>query len=167
MDKLKLVDRLREKANISYEEAKIALENSNWDILEAMLYLEKHGKVNSPSVSIFYSNEYRESYTEHEETHNNDDNINSDNSKSKDNFEGIFEAICKVIDTGNNIFLQVKKSNRVLVKIPLTVVVVLLFFAFWVIIPLIIVALFFDIEISLFSKRFDTDKIDKVNEAFR
>ena len=63
MDKLKLVDRLREKANISYEEAKIALENSNWDILEAMLYLEKHGKVNSPSVSIFYSNEYRESYT--------------------------------------------------------------------------------------------------------
>ena len=45
--------------------------------------------------------------------------------------------------------------------------VVLLFFAFWVIIPLIIVALFFDIEISLFSKRFDTDKIDKVNEAFR
>lgn len=136
MDKLKLVDRLREKANISYEEAKIALENSNWDILEAMLYLEKHGKVNSPSVSIFYSNEYSESYTEHEETHNNDDNINSDNSKSKDNFEGIFEAICKVIDTGNNIFLQVKKSNRVLVKIPLTVVVVLLFFAFWVIIPL-------------------------------
>ena len=167
MDKLKLVDRLREKANISYEEAKIALENSNWDILEAMLYLEKHGKVNSPSVSIFYSNEYRESYTEHEETHNNDDNINSDNSKSKDNFEGIFEAICKVIDTGNNIFLQVKKSNRVLVKIPLTVVVVLLFFAFWVIIPLIIVALFFDIEISLSSKRFDTDKIDKVNEVFR
>lgn len=167
MDKLKLVDRLREKANISYEEAKIALENSNWDILEAMLYLEKHGKVNRPSVSIFYSNEYRESYTEHEEAHNNDDNINSDNSKSKDNFEGIFEAICKVIDTGNNIFLQVKKSNRVLVKIPLTVVVVLLFFAFWVIIPLIIVALFFDIEISLSSKRFDTDKIDKVNEAFR
>ena len=45
--------------------------------------------------------------------------------------------------------------------------VVLLFFVFWVIIPLIIVALFFDIEISLFSKRFDTDKIDKVNEAFR
>ena len=167
MEKLEFVDKLKDKTNISYEEAKIALENSNWDILEAMLYLEKHGKVNSPSVSIFYSNEYRESYTEHEETHNNDDNINNDNSKSKDNFEGIFEAICKVIDTGNNIFLQVKKSNRVLVKIPLTVVVVLLFFAFWVIIPLIIVALFFDIEISLSSKRFDTDKIDKVNEVFR
>ncbi len=45
MEKLKLVDKLKNKANISYEEAKDVLEKSNWDMLEAMLYLEAHGKV--------------------------------------------------------------------------------------------------------------------------
>lgn len=167
MDKLKLVDKLREKVNISYEDAKIALENSNWDILDAMLYLEGRGIVEGPSVSVFYSNEYKESYNNKQEEAYSDDNINSNNnSNSKDNFEGIFEAICKVIDTGNNIFLQVKKNNKILVNIPLTVVIVLLFFAFWIIIPLAIVGLFFDIEFMFSSKRFNTDNIDKVNDVF-
>ena len=30
MEKLELVDKLKDKTNISYEEAKMALENSNW-----------------------------------------------------------------------------------------------------------------------------------------
>lgn len=166
MDKLDLVDKLKDKANISYENAKIALENSNWDILDAMLYLEGRGIVEGPSVSVFYSNEYKESYDNKQEEAYSNDNINKNNSKSKDNFEGIFEAICKVIDNCNNIFFQIKKDSRVIVKIPLTVVVVLLFFAFWIIIPLVIVGLFFDIEFMLSSKRFDTNKIDKVNIIF-
>ena len=153
MDKLDLVDKLKDKANISYENAKIALENSNWDILDAMLYLEGRGIVEGPSVSVFYSNEYKESYDNKQEEAYSNDNINKNNSKSKDNFEGIFEAICKVIDNCNNIFFQIKKDSRVLVKIPLTVVVVLLFFAFWIIIPLVIVGLFFDIEFMLSSMR--------------
>ena len=40
MEKIEVVDKLRNKTNISYEEAKKALENNNWDILDAMLYLE-------------------------------------------------------------------------------------------------------------------------------
>ncbi len=67
MEKFKLVDKLKNKANISYEEAKDALEKSNWDMLEAMLYLEAHGKVQKPSISIFYTNESKESYNENGE----------------------------------------------------------------------------------------------------
>lgn len=59
MDKLKLIDKLREKANVSYEEAKTALENSDWDMLDAVLYLEENEKVKRPSVNIFYTNEAR------------------------------------------------------------------------------------------------------------
>ena len=36
MDNFEKVEKLREHANVSYEEAKQALENSNWDILDAM-----------------------------------------------------------------------------------------------------------------------------------
>ena len=44
MDNFEKVEKLREHANVTYEEAKEALENSNWDILDAMIYLEKNGK---------------------------------------------------------------------------------------------------------------------------
>lgn len=39
------VEMLKAKANVSYEEAREALNQSNGDVLEAMIYLEKEGKV--------------------------------------------------------------------------------------------------------------------------
>ena len=157
MDKLKLVDKLREKANISYEEAKIALENSDWDILDALLYLEENGKSKRPSVNIFYTNEARYSDKDKKSGKNEENKYETSN-----NFQGIFEAICKYIDTCNNIFLEIKKKERMFLKIPLTVVVVLSFFAFWMIIPLMVVLLFFDIELYIYSKRVNTDKANKI-----
>lgn len=162
MDKFKLVDKLRTKTDISYEEAKSVLENNNWDMLEAVVYLEKIGKIKSPEVSEFYTYEYKESYANDYESEDTSEDRESSSSKSKNDFEGIFEAVCKVIDTCNNIFLEIKRNSRVLLKIPLTVVVVLLFFTFWIIIPLAIIGLFFDIEFSIYSKKVDMDKANKV-----
>lgn len=45
MEDHKLIDKLKNETNISYEEAKIAIEKSNWDILDAFVYLEENGKV--------------------------------------------------------------------------------------------------------------------------
>ena len=40
MDKLNLVEKLRTKTGITYEDAKMVLEINNWDILDAILDLE-------------------------------------------------------------------------------------------------------------------------------
>ncbi|EOU2056604.1 ubiquitin [Clostridium perfringens] len=162
MEKLKLVDKLKNKANISYEEAKDALEKSNWDMLEAMLYLEAHGKVKKPSISIFYTNESKESYNENGEVVNLKEDTNENNFENKNSFEGVFEAICKAIDTCNNIFIEIIRNSRVILKIPFTVLIVLLFFAFWIVIPLMIIGLFFNMEFLVSSKKIDVDKINKV-----
>ncbi len=167
MDKLKLVDKLRDKANISYEEAKSALENNNWDILDAMVYLENRGKVKKPELSGFHTNEYKESYGSPGEVVKVREAEESNSSKGKNDFEGIFEAICKAIDTCNNIFLEIKRRGNLLLKLPLTVLILLLFFAFWIIIPLMLLGLFFDIEFLVSTKRVNTDKIDKINKVFR
>lgn len=166
MEKIEVVDKLRNKTNVSYEEAKKALENNNWDILDAMLYLEDHGIVKKPSVSIFYTNEYKENYTSEREIVNITEDEKNNNSKSKNKLDGIFESICKVIDTCNNIFLEIRRNDIVLLKLPLTVLIVLLFFAFWIIIPLMIVGLFFNIEFLVSAKKVNTDKMDKVNKVF-
>lgn len=154
MNKLKLVEKLQTKTNISYEEAKSILEKNNWNILDSMLYLEEHGKVEKPSVSIFYTNG--------EKANNDREDRGSNDYESKNNFEGIFESVCKFIDKCNNIFLEIKRRDKLLLKMPLTVVIVLLFFGFWMIIPLMILGLFFDIEFSLSPKMVNTNKVNKV-----
>ena len=162
MDKLNLVEKLREKTGITYEDAKRVLEINNWDILEAILDLEKQGKVKKPSVSIFYTNEYNESYEE-ESTEFNFEEVKKDNNyKSNNTFEGFFEAICKAIDTCNNIFIEIRGKNNFFLKLPLTVVIVFLIFGFWLLIPVAVIGLFLDIEFSVESKKINTDKVNDI-----
>jgi len=44
---LELIEMLRERAHVTYEEAREALEKSNDDLVEALIYLEKQGKIRS------------------------------------------------------------------------------------------------------------------------
>ncbi|EKQ54226.1 MULTISPECIES: hypothetical protein [unclassified Clostridium] len=162
MENHKLVDKLKNEANISYEEAKIALEKSNWDILEAILYLEEKGRVQKPSISVFYTNQYSENYKNNKIISNRDQENNYNNAKKDTTFEGIFVKVCKIIDTWNNIFFEIKKESKVFLKIPVTVIILLLIFAFWMIIPLYIVGLFFELEFSLLGKRGEINKINHV-----
>lgn len=43
---LEQIDELKRRTNVSYGEAKEALEKSNGDLIEALVYLEKHNKFN-------------------------------------------------------------------------------------------------------------------------
>ena len=45
---LEMIEMLRERANITYEEAKEALEKCNNDVVEALIYLEKQDKIKAP-----------------------------------------------------------------------------------------------------------------------
>lgn len=42
---LEQIDELRKRANVSYEDAKSALEQSNGNLIEALVYLEKQNKI--------------------------------------------------------------------------------------------------------------------------
>ena len=55
MATLEQVEKLREKANVSFEEAKAALEACNDDLLDAVIYLERQGKVGAPAGGGYYS----------------------------------------------------------------------------------------------------------------
>ena len=84
MEKVEMVEKLRSKTNISYEEAKDTLENTNWDILDAVVYLERIGKIKKPSVSTYFTNEYKEIPKE------NLNEITESNEKKKDKFSESF-----------------------------------------------------------------------------
>ena len=52
MEHIDMMEKLREKANISLGEAKDVLERADWDMLEALVILEKEGKIQPLTTSV-------------------------------------------------------------------------------------------------------------------
>ena len=57
MDEFEKIEKLRARANVTYEEAKAALAEANGDLLDAMIVLEKEGRVAKPEQQV-HSTEY-------------------------------------------------------------------------------------------------------------
>lgn len=165
MENVNLVEKLRNKTNVSYEEAKMALELCNWDILDAIVYLERLGRIERPLTSEYFTNEYKkEDYSESSEPVDNiykEKHYHKKDHRKSNSFEGFFEVVCNTIDRCNNIFLEIKREGRMVIRLPLTVMILLLMFSMWITIPLAIVALFFDIEFSLSGRNIESSKINE------
>ena len=56
MDHLEMVERLVDKTGVSYTDAKEALETANWDLLDAVISLEKAGKTEPKSSAYATGN---------------------------------------------------------------------------------------------------------------
>lgn len=55
MDRMEMVEKLQSKADVTYEEARNALEACDWDLLDALVMLEAEGKVRAPEAKTSYS----------------------------------------------------------------------------------------------------------------
>ncbi len=142
MATLEQVEKLRERANVSYDEAKAALDASNGDILEALIYLEKQGKVTPPAGGGYYSSEQAGSAEDKSGPEKKEKN--TAHCESLGDAVRRFAKFCgKLIHKGNINTFEVLRGDESKVTFPVTVLVLLLIFAFWVTIPLIIIGLFF------------------------
>jgi hypothetical protein len=168
MASLEQVEKLREMANISYEEAKAALDAANGNLLDAVIYLEKQGKVTPPSGGGFYSSE---------KTSNLKQGIENESSKEKgyhtSSKENTFLALLKqfgeftlkMIRKGNRNTFKVVKDGETKVYFPVTVLAILVIFAFWVTIPLAIIGLFFGFRYRFVGPDFHKQTINEVIDS--
>lgn len=111
MERMEMVEKLRLKAQVSYEEAKLALENSDWDLLDALVYLEKEGKVDKAQP---------DGYTEHRE---------QPVPQGKGFWENLGEGINRVYRRLTALSLRVRLDSKTVFELPL-LVFILLFFIF-------------------------------------
>ncbi|HBP64652.1 MAG TPA: ubiquitin [Desulfosporosinus sp.] len=146
MTTLEQVEKLRAMANISYDEARAALDVTNGDLLEAVINLEKQGKVNAPSGSGYFSSEKAA-----------DPCVNGCNTyggqkqtkygNGGETFTSLLKKFGKfcmnMIHKGNANHFQVLKDEESKASFPVTALALLAIFALWMVIPLIIIGLFF------------------------
>lgn len=161
MEHLEMVEKLREKTGASYEDAKAALEACEWDMLDAVVYLEKLGKISGPAVSYTTQYEQTKQFVEASTTH-------SKKGGFGEVLNDFFGWCGEMIKKGNENFLHVEKEDHSVVTMPMTVFVLLLIFAFWVVVPLMIVGLFFGFKYH-FSGNIEkldlNDAMNKVSKA--
>lgn len=142
MTTLEQVEKLRTMANISYDEAKVALDVANGDLLEAIIYLEKQGKVITPTGGGYYSSHkaadpsafpYKEVSWEKQ----------TNNSRRLSTLKKLGSFCLEMVRKGNSNSFEVIKGEESKASLPVTALGLLLIFAFWVTIPVVILGMFF------------------------
>lgn len=144
MDNLEKVEKIREKTGVSYEEAKEALEATNYDVLDAIVYLEKNGKVKGPEVQVVTVEEKDKKERREKFKKTQDDYEKNCNRKAKNYFAEFFKWLGKLLQKSIDTSFVVERKHEKILTMPVLVLIVLLFFIFWIVCPLIIVGLFLD-----------------------
>ena len=155
MDNLEKVEKLRERANVSYEEARAALENNNWDMLDAMVQLEREGKTNGPSKS-----EYSTSYEEQEDYRPVEKTVYKGKDEKKHRERPLGGMIRRFLEVCRDNSFCIRRHDNLIFKLPVILLLVIIFFSWRVSIPLLIVGLFLNFRYSFEGK----DDLHKAND---
>lgn len=154
---LELVDRLRKRADVSYEEAKAVLEETDGNLLDALILLEQRGKIRSDGgQSAQYSTKSGEEtsasfgetpppYTEAEKK------------------GGIWSHIGHCL-TDNR--FEIWRRGVYTDSIPLIIFGLLVLLAFWITLPLMVIGLLFGFRYRFAGPDFDDNAVSQaVNHA--
>lgn len=169
---LEQVEKLREKANVSYDEAKAALEATNGDLLDALIYLEKKGTIAAPAGGGYYNSS--EAGSESVKSSSSSSGGGSRKSGGTGSSSSVsfmdllrkFGKFCsKVIHIGNINTFEVHKGNEIKTSIPLTVLALALIFIFWITVPLIIIGLFFGFHYRFSGPDLGKESVNEVMES--
>ena len=108
MDHYEMVENLRTKANVTYEEAKAALEASDWDMLDALVLLEGEGKV--PEYTTKEKEETKAQYS----------------TKAHKGLSGVWSWVKEMIQKGNANQFVINRKGAEMVAMPITLMALLM-----------------------------------------
>lgn len=137
MERYEMAELLSRKANVSLEEARQVLLENDWDMLDAMVALERKGRTESETVRV--------DGAAAEET------PQPVSAKKKDEGHMGFKAgmrelgrlIRKVFRMMMDNDFCVTRFGENVFSVPVLVLIVLLVFCFWIVLPALLIALFF------------------------
>ena len=158
MTHYEMAEKLSEKMGVTLEKATEALEACDWELLDAALMLEKE-------VGQTQQEAWTSCGTTTEET--------DAGKAARENRRGVVEGLGTMIrdlfNLGNRNRFEVRRDDKLLLEVPVTVLVLLLIFAFWVCIPLLVIGLFAGCRYTFSGAELGRDSVnnamDKAAEA--
>ena len=133
MDMFDKVDTLRERANVSYEEAKEALDRANGDILDAMILLEREGKTRREGSGSFSTNGSTENAFNEKQARK---------ERIKESGRTFGEKVKELFRKSTVNYLVIEHNGETLIKLPVLATVLILLFAWYAAVIAVVVSLF-------------------------
>ena len=139
MTHYEMAEKLSEKMGVSLEKATAALEACDWEMLDAALMLEKENGQTGQQAWTSCDTSAEENNAGYEARE-----------RRRGVVEGLGGLLRDLFNLGSRNRFEVRrgasplgrKDDEVLLEVPVTVLVLLLIFAFWVCIPLLVIGLF-------------------------
>ncbi|MGM0420906.1 MAG: DUF4342 domain-containing protein [Bacillota bacterium] len=152
------VEKLRDYAGITYAEAKAVLEETDGDLLEAVVKLEKEGKVKSPESG----GEYRSTSEQKEKKEKQSRNEKKEETPSfSERLGNILKWFGTVVEKGNKNYFKITRDDSKVLEIPLTAMALLLLFTFWFVIPVLVFGLLLGFRYSLSGSDLEKSRANK------
>ncbi|MBR0372972.1 MAG: hypothetical protein IJH91_00395 [Mogibacterium sp.] len=136
MERFEMIEKLRDHADVSYEEAKKVLEQANGDLLDAIVILEQQGKVREPQSKV------REEKTRRAK------------GAVGDAFRTLKNFLCHTA-------FHVTRNGKEVFVMPTLVFALIMLFAFYTILPIMLIALFFNVRYN-FTGSADAKKVNDI-----
>jgi len=136
MTHFEMVEKLCEKANVTYEEAKAALEATDWDLLDAVVFLEKEGKVTK-------STSHHSTQSEPAEEEEPPKTV-----PLRAQLRKLWGLFLKLVRIGNVNHLVISHKGKQVFSLPVTVVVVLMICSCMGVLAALAISLFFGVRYS-------------------
>jgi len=155
MTHYEMAEKLSDKMNVTLEEATAALEACDWEMLDAALLLEKeHGAAQQKAWSTKEAEPGEKTTRE----------------RAKERRRGVVQGLGDLVrgafNLGNRNRFEVRKGDELVLELPVTVLVLLLIFAFWVCIPLLVIGLFADYRYAFSGAELGRDSVNSaMNKA--
>ena len=154
---LEQVERLREKADVSYAQAKEALEYSGGNLLDALIYLEEQGAI--PRAKGAYYTTRGESAASAPESGTADLPVVVPEEKRERPKPGLFLRIRYALLDNE---LEIWRKGQPVTSLPVLILILLLVFAFWATVPLLILGLFLGFRYRFSGPDLERDSINDV-----
>ena len=163
MNDFEKVEKLKEHANVTYEEAREALRHANGDLLDAMVYLEQQGKATKPEVS---------SYTTRYEEQRGYEKVEQETSADPDKeaakrFGSSLRRFIKTIwrKLTDNALRMINREGEEVFRIPLWILALVVLFFWHGLVVVLVILLFFGNRYEIVGKDDMTDANEFLNRA--
>ncbi len=169
---LEQVDRLRARADVTYEEARSLLEDCGGDLLEALITLERLGRTH-PGYGGVYSTrpgipppppgpQTRSARREPEENHR-AERTRTGHPKTEGlsaQLRHVLQTVFHTLRPSSRNCLELRQGGRILLSMPVLLPLLALLCAPWAVLPLLLVGLLFGIRLHFSGPELDRDSLN-------
>lgn len=160
MERIEMVEKICEKANVTMEEAKVVLEKNSWDLLDAMVDLERQGKIIQDTGARTSSGTADSQAYEQVNPTASGGEKGKYSKSGKKALQKVWDKIVELFHKSLSNSFIVSREEKILVNVPVLVLILLALAAFWLTAIALIAGLFFDLRYSFQGDELGRDSIN-------